>query len=114
MMGNIINLRGDTESREDREEIGRDHMKAAPIRLNCADFGTFNGRSDQWISFKENILSKAFVGGCSQYLKPDFKFESHDEEENQQSFNLLQSATNGGGATHVVRKFNNTADGHGA
>ncbi len=35
-------------------------------------------------------------------------------EGNQRIFYLLQSATNGGGAAHVVRKFTNTANGHGA
>ncbi len=114
IMGNILRLQGEVESREDREEVGKDHTRAVPIRLNCADFGTFNGRSDQWINFKENILSKAGVGGYSQYLKPDFKLESHNGEGNQRMFYLLQSATNGGGAAHVVRKFNGTADGHGA
>jgi hypothetical protein len=42
------------------------------IKLSCADFGTFNGRLDQWITFKENTLSKAGVGGYAQYFKSDF------------------------------------------
>lgn len=113
-MGNINSLWQSDEGRDEREDSGEERNKAAPIRLNCADFGSFNGRSDQWISFKENILSKAGVGGYSQYLKADFKLNSHNAEGNQRIFYLLQSATNGGGAAHVVRKYTNTADGHGA
>ncbi len=94
------------------ENMTRDQGKSIPIRLNCADFGTFNGRSDYWISFKENILSKVGVGGYSQYLRPDFKLNPQNEEGNQRIFYLLQSATNGGGAAHVTHKFASTADGH--
>ncbi len=47
-----------------RDEIS---MKRDPelinIKLSCADFRPFNRRSDQWITFKENTLSKAGGGG---------------------------------------------------
>lgn len=113
-MGNISSVWRTDEARDETETYNRTQDKSVPIRLNCADFGTFNGRSDQWIGFKENILSKAGVGGYSQYLKPDFELTSMNQEGNQRIFYLLQSATNGGGAAHVVRKFMSSADGHGA
>ncbi len=59
---------GDARKRDEIEDTNRDQVKSMLIRLNCADFGTFNGRSDHWISFKENILSKAGGCGYSQYL----------------------------------------------
>jgi hypothetical protein len=43
-----------------RELEGRDDVPAKKdadlvnIKLSCGDFGAFNGRSDQWIAFKEN------------------------------------------------------------
>ena len=113
-MGNITGWVRNDERRADEEELGRREENSVPIRLNCADFGTFNGRADQWIRFKENILSKAGVGGYSQYLRADFKINTKNAEGNQRIFYLLQSATNGGGAAHVVCKFSNTADGHAA
>ncbi len=113
-MGNISSAWRTDEARDEIETYSRLQEKSIPIRLNCTDFGTFNGRADQWIGFKENILSKAGVGGYSQYLRSDFKLDSMNQEGNQRIFYLLQSATNGGGAAHVVRKFTNSADGHGA
>jgi hypothetical protein len=79
------------------------------IKLSCADFGTFNGRSDQWISFKENTLSKAGVGGYAQYFKQGFIISYGNREGNNRIFYLLQTATNGGG--DVVRKHASSADG---
>jgi hypothetical protein len=113
-MGNIVNLWKCDETRDESEDMGREHGRAAPIRLNCADFGSFSGRLDRWISFKENILSKAGVEGYSQYLKANFKLSTQNTEGNQHIFYILQSAMNGGGAAHVVRKYASTADGHGA
>jgi hypothetical protein len=84
------------------------------IKLSCTDFGTFNGRSDHWISFKENILSKAGVGGYAQYFQQDFCLTEQNKEGNNRIFYLLQNATNGGGASHVVRKHLVNADGNGA
>jgi hypothetical protein len=84
------------------------------IKLSCTDFGTFNGRSDHWISFKENILSKAGVGGYAQYFQQDFCLTEQNKEGNNRTFYLLQNATNGGGASHVVRKHLVNADGNGA
>jgi hypothetical protein len=113
-MGTISSIWKDNEGRDEVEDQSRMDQKSVPIRLNCADFGTFNGRSDHWIAFKENILSKAGVGGYSQYLKADFKLKNQNKEGNQRIFYLLQSATNGGGAAHIACKFSTTADGHGA
>jgi len=84
------------------------------IKLSCADFGNFNGRSDQWITFKENTLSKAGVGGYAQFFKPDFIVSDTTKEGNQRIFYLLQNTTNGGGASHIIRQHNQTADGHAA
>jgi hypothetical protein len=75
-MGNIQTLWRRDDMRDEIEDTSRDKEKSVPIRLNCADFGTFNGRADQWIGFKENILSKAGVGGYSQYLKAEFKLNN--------------------------------------
>jgi hypothetical protein len=75
---------------------------------------TFNGWSDHWITFKENTLSKAGVGGYAQYFKEDFIETSTNKEGNNRIFYLLQTATNGGGASHVVHKFASTANGHAA
>jgi hypothetical protein len=113
-MGNISGIWKRDKNRDEVEDTNRDQGKSIPIRLNCAVFGSFNGRSDHWITFKENILSKEGVGGYSQYLKLDFKVNPQNEEGNQRIFYLLQSATNGGGAAHVVHKFTNTANGHSA
>jgi hypothetical protein len=57
------------------------------IKLSCADFGNFNGRSDHWITFKENTLSKAGVGGYAQFFKPNFIVNDTTKEGNQR--NLL-------------------------
>jgi hypothetical protein len=84
------------------------------IKLSCADFGNFNGRSDQWIRFKENTLSKAGVGGYAQFFKPKFIVNDTMKVGNQRIFYLLQNATNGGGASHIIRRHNQTADGHAA
>ncbi len=59
-------------------------------------------------------MSKAGVGGYSQYLKIDFTLTEKNKEGNQRIFYLLQSTTNGGGASHAVRKFTSIVDGHGA
>jgi hypothetical protein len=114
-MGNISSMWSNEERRDEVEVSNREREKSVLIRLNCADFGTFNGRADQWISFKDNILSKAGVGGYSQYLQENFKVSDRNEEGNQRIFYLLQSATNGGGgAAHVVQKFTKSANGHAA
>jgi hypothetical protein len=88
--------------------------ESVSIKLSCADFGNFNGRSDQWISFKENTLSKAGVGGYAQYFRADFIETAANKEGNNHIFYLLQTATNGGGASHVMRKHIASADGHAA
>jgi hypothetical protein len=94
-MGNISSIWTGNEARDEQETSSREGQeKAMPIRLNCADFVTFNGRADQWIGFKENILSKAGVGGYSQYLKADFKLSERNKEGNQRIFtysNLLRT-----------------------
>jgi hypothetical protein len=113
-MGNIPSIWGTNEARDELAGSDRIQEKSVPKRLNCANFGTFNGRANQWIGFKENILSKAGVGGYSQYLKTDFRLNSKNQEGNQRIFYLLQSAINGGGAAHVMCIFTNSADGHGA
>jgi hypothetical protein len=113
-MGNISSIWGSKERRDDVEEPDMDREKSMPIRLNCADFGTFNGRADQWIGFKENIMSKVGVVGYSQYLRREFILNHRNEEGNQRMFYLLQSATNGGGAAHVVRKYTCAEDRNGA
>jgi hypothetical protein len=61
---------------------------------------------------KENTLSKARVGGYAQYFKDDFIETPHNKEGNNRIFYLLQTATNGGGASHVIRRHMLTADGH--
>jgi hypothetical protein len=103
------------ESRDDNNNTTR--RKCEPesvnIKLSCTDFGTFNGRSDNWISFKENILSKAGVGGYAQYFQHDFRLNENNQEGNNRIFYLLQNATNGGGACHEVRKHLTNADGNG-
>lgn len=115
-MGNLPSLLW-----EDDEKDINTYVHARPnkhesvsIKLSCADFGKFNGRSDQWITFKENTLSKAGVGGYAQYFKAGFVETESNKEGNNRIFYLLQTATNGGGASHVVRKFITSADGHGA
>ncbi len=113
-MGNISSIWSSDERRDEIEASHIEREKSVPIKLNCSDFGTFNGRADQWIGFKENIMSKAGVGGYSQYLKRDFILNKRNEEGNQRMFYLLQSATNRGGAAHVVRKYASSADGNGA
>jgi hypothetical protein len=111
-MGGIIS----TESRDDSDSTTRkgNGPESVNIKLSCTDFGTFNGRSDHWIFFKENILSKAGVGGYAQYFQQDFHLTEQNKEGNNRIFYLLQNATNGGGASHVVRKHLVNADGNGA
>ena len=70
------------ESRDDDNTITQ--RKCEPesvnIKLSCTDFGTFNGKSDNWTSFKENILSKACVGGYAQYFQQDFRLNENKKE----------------------------------
>jgi hypothetical protein len=108
-MGNLPSLWD--ENRSERTTPKARNQDSVTIKLSCADFGTFNGRSDQWISFKENTLSKAGVGGYAQYFRPDFIQTDSNKDGNNRIFYLLQTATNGGGASHVVRKHTTTADG---
>jgi hypothetical protein len=51
------------------------------------------------------------VGGYAQYFRPDFVQTEYNKDGNNRIFYLLQTATNGGGASHVVRKHASTADG---
>jgi hypothetical protein len=69
-MGNLPNLW--YENRSETTTTRFKNQDSITIKLSCADFGTFNGCSDQWISFKENTLSKAGVGSYAQYIKLDF------------------------------------------
>ena len=108
-MGNLPSLWD--ENRSETTNPRSKNQDSVTIKLSCADFGTFNGRSDQWISFKENTLSKAGVGGYAQYFRPDFVQTDSNKDGNNRIFYLLQTATNGGGASHVVRKHTSTADG---
>jgi hypothetical protein len=108
-MGNLPSLWD--EDRSKRVTTNSKHHNSVTIKLSCADFGVFNGRSDQWISFKENTLSKAGVGGYAQYFRQDFIQKESNREGNNRIFYLLQTATNGGGASHVVHKYSATADG---
>jgi len=48
------------------------------------------------------------------YLKKEFLLESRYKEGNQRIYYLLQSATNGGGAAHIVRWFAVEENGHAA
>jgi hypothetical protein len=110
-MGNLPSLW------DESKETPRDHRKnqdSVSINLCCADFGTFDGRSDHLIQFKENTLSKDGVGGYAQYFKEDFMESASNQEGNNRIFYLLQTATNGGGASHVVRKYAAATDGHAA
>jgi hypothetical protein len=104
------------ESRDDDNTITQKiyEPESVKIKLRCTNFGTFNGRSDNWISLKENILSKAGVGGCAQYFQQDFHLNENNKEGNNRIFYLIQNATNGGWASHVVRKHLTNADGNGA
>jgi hypothetical protein len=108
-MGNLPSLWEENRSKTTNHRPK--NQDSVTIKLSCADFGTFNGRSDQWISFKENTLSKAGVGGYAQYFRPDFVQTEYNKDGNDRIFYLLQTATNGGGASHVVRKHASTADG---
>jgi hypothetical protein len=108
-MGNLPSLWD--ENRSETTNPRPKNQDSVTIKLSFADFGTFNGRSDQWISFKENTLSKAGVGGYAQCFKPDFVQTDFNKDGNNRIFYLLQTATNGGGASHVVRKHISTADG---
>ncbi len=110
-MGNLPSLWD--ESRELSRTQGK-NQDSVSIKLSCADFGTFNGRSNHWITFKENTLSKAGIGGYAQYFKEDFIETTNNKEGNNRIFYLLQTATNGGGASHVIRKFASTANGRAA
>ncbi len=111
-MGNLPSLWD--ESRSDIDQQRNKNQDSVSIKLSCADFGTFDGRSDHWIGFKENTLSKAGVGGYAQYFREDFSETVSNREGNNRIFYLLQTATNGGGASHVVRKYASTANGHAA
>ncbi len=71
-------------------------------------------QSNHWTTSKENTLSKAGVGGYAQYFKEDFAETKSNREGNNHIFYLLQIATNGGGAFHVIHKYAATADGHAA
>ncbi len=79
-MGNLPSLWD--ENRHSPPSIKDKHQDSVNIKLSCADFGTFNGRSDQWITFKENTLSKAGVGGYAQYFKEDFIETDKNKEGN--------------------------------
>jgi len=70
--------------------------------------------SNHWISFKENILSNAGAGGYAQYFWQDFCLDENNKEGDSRIFYLLQNATNGGGASHVVRKHLSNADSNAA
>lgn len=111
-MGNLPSLWD--ENRVSQDQRQNKNEDSVSIKLSCADFGTFDGRSDHWITFKENTLSKAGVGGYAQYFKEDFTETASNREGNNRIFYLLQTATNGGGASHVVRKYATSADGHAA
>jgi hypothetical protein len=111
-MGNLPSLWD-----ENTPSVNQQHSKSqdsVSIKLSCADFGTFDGHSDHWISFKENTLSKARVGGYAQYFREYFIETKSNREGNNCIFYLLQTATNGGGASHIVRKHTATANGHAA
>jgi hypothetical protein len=108
-MGNLPSLWD--EQRAESSNHKPKNNDSVTIKLSCADFGTFNGRSDQWIHFQENTLSKAGVGGYAQYFKQEFQQTENNRDGNNRIFYLLQTATNGGGASHVVRKHAATADG---
>ncbi len=110
-MGNLPSLWDESKATPANDSKNQDSIS---IKLSCADFGTFNGRSDQWITFKENTLSKAGIGGYAQFFKQEFVETSWNKEGNNRIFYLLQTATNGGGASHVVCKYATTADGHAA
>jgi hypothetical protein len=87
-MGGIIsNVSRDDSNSTTRRGNGPESVN---IKLSCTDFGTFNGRSDHWISFKENILSKAGVGGYAQYFQQDFCLTEQNKEGNNRIFYLLQ------------------------
>lgn len=109
-MGNLPSLWDENRTTSPNAQ-GKGHDSVS-IKLSCADFGTFDGRSDHWITFKENTLSKAGVGGYSQYFKEGFVETPENKEGNNRIFYLLQTATNGGGASHVVRKYTSAANGH--
>jgi hypothetical protein len=51
------------------------------------------------------------VRGYAQYVKQDFQQTENNWDGNNRIFYLLQTATNGGGASHVVRKHAAMADG---
>jgi hypothetical protein len=99
-MGNLPSLWD--ESRAMTASIHNKNQDLVNTKLSCTDFSTFNGRSDPWITFKENTLSKAVVGGYAQYFKSDFVETEASTEGNHRIFYLLQMAINGGGASHVV------------
>jgi hypothetical protein len=113
-----IKVMGLNQSIIDKEGRDETPTKRDPelvnIKLSCTDFGHFNGRSDQWIAFKENTLSKAGVGGYAQFFKPDFIVNDATRDGNQRIFYLLQNAMNGGEASHIIRKHIHAAYGHAA
>jgi hypothetical protein len=111
-MGNLPSLWD--EDRASKAHAQNKNQDSVSIKLSCADFGPFNGRSDQWITFKENMLSKAGVGGYTQYFNKDYEEDPNNKEGNNSIFYLLQTAMNGGAASHVVWKYASTANGHAA
>jgi hypothetical protein len=93
-MGNLPSLWD--ENKISSDPYRNKNQDSVSIKLSCADFGVFDGRSDHWITFKENTLSKAGVGGYAQYFKEDFIETLSNKEGNNRIFYLLQTATNGG------------------
>jgi hypothetical protein len=71
-MGNLPSLIWEGDETKGQSHTKSGHHDSVSIKLSCADFSLFNGRSDQWIAFKENTLSKAGVGGYAQYFKAGF------------------------------------------
>jgi len=83
-MGAIFSNPSNDEQCDDTNTLPRSNKndELVSIKLTCTDFGTFNGRSDQWITFKENTLSKAGVGGYAAYFKQDYKVDHRTAEGN--------------------------------
>jgi hypothetical protein len=51
------------DQRDDAHTTRKDDT--VKVKLSCAGLGTFNGHSDKWMTFKENIQSEAGVSGYS-------------------------------------------------
>ncbi len=83
-MGNLPSLWD--ESRAIPDHHSSKNQDSVSIKLSCADFGVFDGRSDHWISFKENTLSEAGVGGYTQYFREDFIENASNREGNNRIF----------------------------